>query len=52
MKHSIVMNYVNEGYSLVITSFEINAEGERVYNENKIYTDKTFEECIAIINSI
>ena len=52
MKHSIVMNYVNEGYSLVINSFEINEEGERVYIDNKIYTDKTFEECIALINAI
>jgi hypothetical protein len=52
MKYSIVMNYLNGGYSLVINSFEINEEGERVYVDNKIYTNKTLAECITIINSI
>lgn len=52
MKYSIVMNYNGNGYSLVINVFEINLEGERVYNDSKVYTDKTYEECLTIINAL
>lgn len=44
------MNFSGEGYSLIISTFEINSEGERVYHSSNVYTDKTFEECITLIN--
>lgn len=52
MKHSIVMNHSGEGYSLIINTFEINTEGERIYDSSQVYVDKTYEECITLINEI
>lgn len=46
------MNYSGNGYSLIITSFEINAEGERITLESNVYVDKTYAECITLINEI
>jgi hypothetical protein len=52
MEHSIVMNYSGNGYSLILTTFEFNAEGERVIIESNVYVDKTYEECITLINEM
>lgn len=52
MKHSIVMNYSGDGYSLIINTFEINAEGEQINLDSKVYVNKTYEECITLINEI
>lgn len=52
MKHSVVMNFSGEGYSLIISNFEINAEGERINFDSQVYTNKTYEECITLINEI
>lgn len=52
MKHSVVMNFSGEGYSLIINTFEINAEGEQINLDSKVYVNKTYEECITLINEI
>ena len=52
MKHSVVMNFSGEGYSLIISNFEINTEGERINFDSQVYTNKTYEECITLINEI
>jgi hypothetical protein len=46
------MNYSGEGYSLIISTFEITTEGKRIYDNSQVYIDKTYDECITLINEL
>lgn len=43
-KYSIVTNYVNGSYVLVIRCFELDGEGKKINQDSKTFTGLTFEE--------
>jgi hypothetical protein len=52
-KYSISMsNTGNDSYSLVINSYNLDAEGQRINEHTEVYTDKTLDECKTLIAAI
>lgn len=50
MKYSIVLsNTGDDSYSLIISSYELDAEGQRINEVTNVYTNKTFLECKLLI---
>lgn len=52
-KYSIAMSSNGENsYSLIISSFQLDAEGLRINEVNQVLTGKTLEECKTLIAAI
>lgn len=53
MKYSIALsNTGDDNYSLIISSYELDAEGLRINETSQIHTNKTLEECKTLIAAI
>lgn len=52
-RYSVVMSCTDiDVYSLIISSYEIDSEGNRINDESNVYTGKTLLECKILIDSI